>query len=317
MSLSIAPIAGPRPLPPPAPKHHGLTPSAKSPCWPKPSALILGAAFSILTPKLWANEVSPFLPLWEAGAGAAALSLPHYRGSSQSKSWILPLPYFTYRGDVFRADRKGVRAQLSHGQDLDLDLAASASPPVTSKETEARRGMRDIPATVEIGPRINWTIHQERRQGHDKGLHIRAPIRWVFCLSGGLRACGLTLEPALGLDIKTGQQNLGLSTGPLWANQQRHDLLYSVDPADAQVGRPSFRASGGYSGWQTTISSSYRNDQFWIAGYTRYDQIAGSISSSPLITTKNNISFGFALGWTLLESDTPSQWPKHNLQPHD
>ena len=31
------------------------------------------------------------LPLWEAGIGAALLSLPDYRGADQGQTWLLPL----------------------------------------------------------------------------------------------------------------------------------------------------------------------------------------------------------------------------------
>ena len=47
-------------------------------------------------------------PLWELGIGAGWLHLPHYRGSDQSRDWLLPIPYFVYRGEFFRADREEI-----------------------------------------------------------------------------------------------------------------------------------------------------------------------------------------------------------------
>ena len=32
-------------------------------------------------------------PLWEAGAGLTLLDFPDYRGSSQSRGYVLPIPY--------------------------------------------------------------------------------------------------------------------------------------------------------------------------------------------------------------------------------
>ena len=36
-------------------------------------------------------------PLWELGLGVAWVHLPHYRGSDQSRDWLLPVPYAVYR----------------------------------------------------------------------------------------------------------------------------------------------------------------------------------------------------------------------------
>jgi len=33
------------------------------------------------------------VPLWEAGAGFAYIDFPHYRGSDQRESYLLPMPY--------------------------------------------------------------------------------------------------------------------------------------------------------------------------------------------------------------------------------
>jgi outer membrane protein len=41
-------------------------------------------------------------PLWELGLGVAALRLPDYRGSDQSSTYLLPLPYVVYRGEWLR-----------------------------------------------------------------------------------------------------------------------------------------------------------------------------------------------------------------------
>ena len=51
-------------------------------------------------------------PLWEAGLGVGALSFPDYRGSDERQLYPVPVPYFVYRGDFFKADRDGVRGEL-------------------------------------------------------------------------------------------------------------------------------------------------------------------------------------------------------------
>ena len=71
------------------------------------AALLAFATLPFATPAA-ADE----LPLWEVGGGAGVLSLPHYRGSDKSRTWLLPIPYIVYRGQIFKADREGARAVL-------------------------------------------------------------------------------------------------------------------------------------------------------------------------------------------------------------
>ena len=90
-------------------------------------------------------------PLWEAGIGVAALTLPAYRGADKTHQFVLPLPHFTYRGDIFKADRHGVRGQLFDSDRVDLTVSASASPPTRSDDVAARANMPDLQPTVELG----------------------------------------------------------------------------------------------------------------------------------------------------------------------
>src|SRR5881394_3987190 len=94
------------------------------------------------------------LPLWEAGLGAYALRLPDYRGSDQSRGYLVPLPYLRYRGEVLRMDdRNGVASLLLlEKAGASLDLSLNASQPASSEQNDARRGMPDLLPTVEIGP---------------------------------------------------------------------------------------------------------------------------------------------------------------------
>ena len=68
-------------------------------------------------------------PLWEAGLGIGTLRLPHYRGSDQSHTWVLPVPYVVYRGRIFKADREGARAVLLDADRLDDEPVATVALP--------------------------------------------------------------------------------------------------------------------------------------------------------------------------------------------
>ena len=48
-------------------------------------------------------------PLWELGLFAGAAQIPHYRGSDEYNIYVLPLPYFIYRGEIIRAGKNGIK----------------------------------------------------------------------------------------------------------------------------------------------------------------------------------------------------------------
>ena len=59
---------------------------------------------------LWsATAHAELRPEWEFGLGASAFTLPDYRGSDESRGYVLPFPYVIYRGERVRVDRQGMR----------------------------------------------------------------------------------------------------------------------------------------------------------------------------------------------------------------
>jgi outer membrane scaffolding protein for murein synthesis (MipA/OmpV family) len=119
-------------------------------------AVVVLALFAAAVPAARADR----LPLWEAGAGAYAFSLPDYRGSDQSRGYLYPLPYFRYRGRLLEVGgRKGLASLLVfERRRAELDLSLNASQPAPSERSDARRGMPDLAPTLEIGPvlRAGW-----------------------------------------------------------------------------------------------------------------------------------------------------------------
>src|SRR4051812_37141382 len=62
-------------------------------------------------------------PLWEVGLGLGAIHFPQYRGSEQTKNYVLPTPYFTYRGEFLKADREGARGVFFRNDNVDLHMS--------------------------------------------------------------------------------------------------------------------------------------------------------------------------------------------------
>jgi outer membrane scaffolding protein for murein synthesis (MipA/OmpV family) len=254
------------------------------------AALLLGQA-----PRARADQ-----PLWELGLGAGALRVPHYRGSDQSHSWLLPVPYLVYRGDFLKSDRKGTRAVLLDTDVLDFDLSLDASPPTTSGDNRARSGMPDLAATLEVGPNLNL------RLAHGPGwkLDLRLPVRAAFTVQSRPQAIGWTFSPVLNLDMLVRGWNFGLQGGPLAATQRFHGYFYDVPAAYATAARPAYRADAGLAGWGATAALSRRAGEFWLAGFARYDSLAGaSFAASPLVAQHSNVTYGVALSWVFKVSE--------------
>ncbi|MEO8188307.1 MAG: MipA/OmpV family protein, partial [Burkholderiaceae bacterium] len=105
------------------------------------------------------------LPLWEVGGGATFLRVPDYRGSEDVRNYVLPIPWFVYRGEIFRADRDGARARLFDSERIKVNLSVSGSVPVDSDRNRAREGMEDLSPLFELGPVVNvhlWRTDDRR-----------------------------------------------------------------------------------------------------------------------------------------------------------
>jgi outer membrane protein len=243
-------------------------------------------------------------PLWELGAGAGTLHLPHYRGSDQSTTWLLPVPYIAYRGEIFKADRDGARAVLLDAKSFDVDISASASAPTRSKDNLAREGMPDLKPTVEIGPNLNWTVARGRRPGGDWKLDLRLPVRAAFSVESKSRLAGWIATPNVNLDLRTGGGwNVGLQAGPLFADRRLHGYFYDVAPAYANALRPSYRASGGYAGFNALAGVSRRDGQRWLGLFVKVDSLHGAaFEDSPLVRQRQHWSAGVAVSWVFAQS---------------
>ncbi|MES2993431.1 MAG: MipA/OmpV family protein [Pseudomonadota bacterium] len=242
-------------------------------------------------------------PLWELGLGVAGLSLPDYRGSDERHAYLLPLPYIVYRGTWLKADRDGARALLFDSARVKVDVSAAASTPTQSSDNDARQGMPDLRGTFELGPNLNITLARSR-QARWK-LDLRLPVRVGFSIERSPRFVGTTFEPNLNLDLGglAGGWNLGLLTGPVFADRKQHGYFYGVDPAYATASRPAYEAHGGYGGWRALAAGSRRFGDMWLGAFMRYDHLRGAtFDDSPLVRRRSALTFGFGISWILATS---------------
>jgi len=245
-------------------------------------------------------------PLWEAGLGIGALRFPDYRGSDEAQVFPVPVPYFVYRGKFLKADREGVRGELFNRKYAELSISANATIPVRSEDNAARRGMRDLKPTVELGP--SFDLHVWRSSDERMKLDVVMPLRAPLTVESSPRSIGVVFAPRVNLDIAdvagyTGW-NFGVGAGPLFADDKFHDYFYSVTTRDARPDRPAYDAGGGYSGAHFIVSLSKRFPRYWVGGYLRYDTLAGAaFVDSPLVKQQNYLAGGFGIAWMIGESE--------------
>ena len=239
-------------------------------------------------------------PLWEAGAGLGALVLPDYRGSDESRAYVLPFPYIIYRGDFFKADREGVRAEFLDTDRIRFEFAFGASQPVRSSSNKAREGMPDLKGSFEVGPAVSINLMRSADRG--TRLDLRLPVSTGVTLGGGFQGIGWQTSPRLNLDVSDvagfSGWNLGVAAGPVFQSRKRDAYFYDVSSDYVRAGRPAYRSSGGYAGSQVLVALSKRYERFWVGGYLRADTLKGaSFEDSPLVRRPSAFSAGFGVAY--------------------
>ena len=244
-------------------------------------------------------------PLWEVGMGVGAIRFPDYRGADREQNYVLPVPLFIYRGEFLKADRNGIRGLFFNSDRVEVNLSLAASAPVDSSDNPARAGMPDLNPTVEIGPSLD--INLWRASNRQAKLDLRLPLQTGVTLERRPESIGLQFAPRFNLDFRDPMGlagwNLGLATGPIFADKKRHRYFYSVQSQQATPTRPTYEAGGGYAGTQFLAAVSKRYPSFWVGGFVRYDTLKGAVfEDSPLMKRDHYFAAGIAVSWIFAES---------------
>ena len=245
-------------------------------------------------------------PEWEFGLGATGLTLPDYRGSDESRGYLLPFPYVIYRGEHLRVDRQGLRGIFFETDRVEFNLSLNATPPV-DEDNQARQGMPELDPTIEVGPRLDYTLARDRER--EWSFEVRLPLRAAIATDfSHTRHIGYVTYPHLHLFMRPMiagvKWNLGLQGGPMFATREYHEYFYGVGPDVATPERPAYEASGGYSGALALVSLSRRFPRFWVGAFARYDTLKGAVfEDSPLVRRDYAFMAGIAVAWVFAESE--------------
>ncbi|MGI8738542.1 MAG: MipA/OmpV family protein [Gammaproteobacteria bacterium] len=186
------------------------------------------------------------------------MTFPDYRGANQQSAYVLPFPYFIYRGDRFKVDRSGPRGVLFENERLQLDLSINASVPVDSEDNNTRRGLPDIDPTAEFGPVLKYHLIDE---DEPVSARLELPVRAVLATDfTSIDYAGWVVLPSPWVDVKDigGGWNFSVGAGPIFADSRNHDYFYGVAPEFATPQRPAYECEGGYSGASAVFGTSRR-----------------------------------------------------------
>ena len=246
------------------------------------------------------------LPQWEIGLGFAGLNLPYYRGADQSKTYLLPLPYITYRGDRLKIDDAGIHGHIFKTDRAKFDLSVSGGVPVPKDGGGARMGMPSLAPTLELGPSLEVQLWKSPHAGQSAWL--RMPLRAALAVdSPEISHQGWVFAPYLEYLFSEKANytwsKTSVSVGPLYADSGYHDYFYGVAPIYATAARPEYHAQAGYSGSRITLTWQRRVGKLWAGAFARYDNLAGAvIDDSPLLRTEEYHAVGFGITWIIAES---------------
>lgn len=241
-------------------------------------------------------------PAWELGAGLGYARLPHYPGADEHHSYVLPVPYFVYRGEYFRADRSGLMGVIYDSERLDLRLSLAGSIRVDSDDNEAREGMDDLDFAVEAGPTLQYDLYQHNH----RLLRLELPVRAAFALGSGedfMRPIGWTTNPRLYLRQELGDWTASSSLGPVFSDQSLHRYYYDVDQRFVTAERPYYEADAGLTGTRLSLSVWYSSRNWFAGTFFNYYSLAGAANEdSPLVRQDDYFVAGVAVAWVFARS---------------
>lgn len=245
-------------------------------------------------------------PLWETGVVGVVGRIPHYPGSDEYRTYVLPLPFLIYRGEFLKIDRESLRGIFWKNSWGELNMSVSGNPP--AEHDRARQGMPDLDPLLEIGPA--WRVYLQRGDDAPE-LYLQAAVRGVISFdTDNLSPAYQGLRGDLSLQVSgihpapASPWRFGGGCGLYASDQQDNSYFYDVTAAQARPDRPAYHSDGGYGGFFLSAYTVRKltSSISWSA-YVRWDNLAGAVfEHSPLVRQENNLILGMALSWTFAQS---------------
>ena len=239
-------------------------------------------------------------PLWEAGLAGFGLTGPAYPGAEDDVGRALALPWFIYRGPVWRAAGGTIGARVAKNAFAEFDIGLGGALRASSEDVNVREGMPDLGFLLEFGPRAKLNL---ARPNQESAVRLELPLRGVFEFNSGVYYRGLAFEPKLTYDNRDLGRGWGFSgsVGLIYGDQTFNQYLYGVPSQYATTSRSAYTAKAGLITPRAQLTLSHKlNEDVRMFAFTRTDFAGKGVnSSSPLHLQDQGTSVGAGLIWTL------------------
>jgi outer membrane scaffolding protein for murein synthesis (MipA/OmpV family) len=237
---------------------------------------------------------------WELGLGVGAVGGPDYRGSTETRSYVAPIPYFVYRGKFIQSDRDGVRGQFlkTDKYEFTLSLSANISPDSHKNNLRSSLGLSELGSSLEVGPAFNINL---TGASLSEGWLLNLPLRAIFAIGGDDSGyIGYQLQPQLVYRQRWEALSFTYRTSVSYASEDYHAYYYNIDEEFATGNFPRYQAKAGYSGWANQLSLARQFGDWRAAIFVRHDYLEGTtFVDSPLIQTRSSTRGGLAIIWVM------------------
>lgn len=277
------------------------------------SSILLTCLFPLFMAETCLGEtagVKKKKPLWEVGLFTSVMTFPHYLGSDEQMYYLLPLPYFVYRGEKFRADRNGVEGIFLKTDHLQSTISLSGYPPING-ETDARKGMPGLGALFGVGPELKWYLNGRKAVNP---IYIATAVHGVSSIDfdSGLAMAYEGIRHSVNLVyqnktlIRKKGSSFGANAGAYYADSGLNSYFYDVDPAYASSERPSYQSARGHAGHSVYGYVIYGlTDVLSLGFFGRWDNVSRAVfNDSPLVRQNDTYIGGISLIWKIYKSKT-------------
>jgi outer membrane scaffolding protein for murein synthesis (MipA/OmpV family) len=239
-------------------------------------------------------------PLWEVGVAGFGLTGPAYPGANDDIGRGLVLPWFIYRGPVWRAAGGTVGARVAKNSFAEFDIGFSGALRASSEDVKVRSGMPELGFLLEFGPRAKLNL---ARPSPDSVVRLELPLRSVFEFNSGVQYRGLTFEPKFTYDKRDLGRGWGFSgsLGLIYGDQQFNQYLYGVPSEYATSSRSAYLAKAGLITPRAQLTLSHKlNSDVRMFAFSRTDFSGKGVNTdSPLHLKERGTALGLGVIWTL------------------
>jgi MipA family protein len=268
-----------------------------------PLCISLAAISGIARAQAEPDVESANRPLWEAGVAGLGISSAAYPGAIERVSRGLVVPWFVYRGPVFRADGGAVGARVLKTETVEFDVGFAGALGASSNDVKIRQGMPDLGFQFEFGPRARLNL---ARPSQDSIVRLELPLRAVFEINDGLNHRGYAFEPRLTYADREVASGWGMSAsaGLVYGDRQFNEFLYGVPRQFSTPARAQYQAKSGLITPRLQFAVSRKlTDDIRLFAFTRVDfPGSGANKDSPLHLKNTGTAYGLGIVWTLGKS---------------